>query len=73
MLERNQKDAGTIVDIKFACDAISRKISVHVGADNIVTLSLDLFSIMGFSPREMTFMKKENKGESRFGPEQMFQ
>ena len=55
MIERNLKDAGTIVDTKFAYDATSRKISVHVGADNVVTLSSDLASIMG-SPLE----KKEN-------------
>ena len=51
MIERNLKVAGTFVDTKFAYDATSRKISVHVGADNVVTLSSDLASIMGFSPR----------------------
>ena len=30
MIERNLKDAGTSVDTKFAHDATSRKISVHV-------------------------------------------
>ena len=35
MIERNRKDAGPIVDTKFAYDATSRKISIHVGADNI--------------------------------------
>ena len=48
MIERNLKDAGTIVENKFAYDAASRKISVHLGADNLVTLSSDLASIMGF-------------------------
>ena len=48
MIERNLRDAGTIVDTKFGRDATSRKISVHVGADNVVTLSSDLASIMGF-------------------------
>ena len=42
MIERNLKDAGTIVDSKFAYDATSRKISVDVGSDNVVTLSSDL-------------------------------
>ena len=51
MIERNLKDAGTIFDTKFAYDATSRKIRVHVGADNVVTLSLDLASVMGFSSR----------------------
>ena len=58
MIERNLKDAGTTVDTKFAYDATSRKISVHVGVDNVVTLSSDLPSIMGFSPMEMTFRKE---------------
>ena len=31
MIDRNLKDAGTIVDTKFAYDATSRKIIVHVG------------------------------------------
>ena len=48
MIERNLRDAGTILDTKFAYDATSRKISVHVGVDNVVTLSSDLASIMGF-------------------------
>ena len=47
MIERNLKDAGTIVDTKFTYDATSRKISVHVGVDNVITLSSDLASIMG--------------------------
>ena len=46
MIERNLKDAGTIVDSKFAYEATSRKISVHVRADNVVTLRSDLASIM---------------------------
>ena len=58
MIERSLKDAGTIVDTKFAYDAASRKISVHVGADNVVTLSSDLASIMGFSPRHLTFSEE---------------
>ena len=65
MIERNLKDVGKIVDTKFAYDAASRKISVHAGADNVVTLSSDLASIMGFSPRHLTLEKKENtKGRS---------
>ena len=55
MIERNLNDAGTLVDTKFTYDATSRKINVHVDVDNVVTLSSDLASIMGFSPREMTF------------------
>ena len=31
---------------------------MRVGADNVVTLSSDLASIMGFSPREMTFSEE---------------
>ena len=58
MIERNLKDAGTIVDTQFAYDAASRTISVHVGADNVVTLSSDLASIMGFSPRQLTFREE---------------
>ena len=58
MIERNLKEAGTIVDTKFTYDATSRKISVHVGADNVVTLSSDLASIMGFSPRQLTFREE---------------
>ena len=50
IIERNLKVAGTICDTKFVYEATSRKISVHVGADNVVTLSSDLASIMGFSP-----------------------
>ena len=48
MIERNLKGAGTIVDNKNAYDTTSRKISVHVRADNVVILSSDLASIMGF-------------------------
>ena len=55
MTERNLKDAGTIVDTKFAYEAASRKINVHVVADNVGTLSLDLAGIMRFSPRQLTF------------------
>ena len=54
----NLKDVGSIVDTKFTYDATSTKISVHVGADNVVTLSSDLASIMGFSPRKMTFSEE---------------
>ena len=65
MIERHLKDAGTIVDTKFAYDATSRKISVHVGADNVITLSSDLASIMGFSPRQLTFREeRKHKGRS---------
>ena len=67
MIERNLKDAGTIVDTKFVYDATSRKISVHVGADSEVTLSSDLASIMGISPREMTFREeRKHKGRSEW-------
>ena len=60
MMERNLNDAGTIVDTKFPYDATSRKISVHVGADNVVTWRSDLASIMGFSPRQLT-VREERK------------
>ena len=60
MIERNLKDPGTIVDTKFAYDATSRKISVHVGADNVVILSSHLASIMGFSPMQLTFREERN-------------
>ena len=64
MIERNLKDAGSIVDNKFTYDATSRKISVHVGADNVVTLGSDLASIMEFLPREMTFSEeRKHKGK----------
>ena len=58
MIERNLKEAGTIVDTKFAYDATSRKISIHVGADNVITLSSDLASIMDFLPRQLTFREE---------------
>ena len=58
IIERNLKDAGTIDDTKFEYDAASRKISVHVGTDNVVTLSSELASIMGFSPRLLTFREE---------------
>ena len=68
MIERNLKDAGSIVDTKFAYDATSRKISVH-----IVTLSSDLASIMGFSPREMTFSEeRKHKGKVAVDPNRGF-
>ena len=64
MIERNLKDAGTNVDTIFTHDATSRKISVHVGADNVVTLSSDLASIMGYSTKEMTFSEeRKHKGK----------
>ena len=73
MIERNLKDAGSIVDTKFTYDATSRKISVHVGADNVVTLSSDLASIMGFSPREMTFSEeRKHKGKVAVDPNRGF-
>ena len=69
IIERNLKDAGTIVNTKFAYDATSRKISVHVGADNVVTLSWDLTSIMCFSPMEMTFSEeRKHKGKVAVDP-----
>ena len=58
MIERNLKDAGKIVDTKFAYEATSRKISLHVGADNVVTWSSELAAIMGFSPRQLTFREE---------------
>ena len=73
MIERNLKDAGTIFDTKFACDAASRKISVHVGADNVVTLSSDLASIMDFSPRQLTFREERKyKGMVAMDPNRGF-
>ena len=64
MIERNLEDAGTIVDTKFAYHATSRKISVHIGANNAVTMSSDLASIMGFSPREIPFSEeRKHKGK----------
>ena len=53
----------TIVDTKFAYDATSRKISVHLGADNVVELSSNLASIMGFSPGEITFREERKHKE----------
>ena len=64
MIERNLKDVGTIVDTKFAYDATSRKISVHIGADNVITLSANLAIIMGFSSRQLTFREeRKHKGK----------
>ena len=69
MIERNLKEAGTIVDTTFAYDATSRKISVHVGADNVVTLISDLASSMGFSPKELTFREERKyKGMVAMNP-----
>ena len=65
MIERNLKDVGTIVDTKFAYHAISRKISVHVEADDVVTFSSNLVSIMGFSHMQLTFREeRKHKGRS---------
>ena len=73
MIERNLKDAGTIVDSKFAYEDTSRKISVHVGADNVITLSSDLASIMAFSPEEMTFSEeRKHKGKVTVDPNRGF-
>ena len=73
MIERNLKDAGTIVDTKFAYDAALRKISVQVGADNLVTLSSDLASIMGFSPRQLIFREERKyKGKVAMNPNRGF-
>ena len=69
MIERNLKDAGTVADTKFVYDSTSRKISVHVGADNVRTLSSDLSSIMGFSPRQITFREeRKHKGKVAMNP-----
>ena len=73
MIEGNLQDAGTIVDTKFAYDATSRKVSVHVGADNVVTLSSDLARIMGFSPRQLTFRdERKYKGKVAMDPNKGF-
>ena len=73
MIERNLKEAGTIVDAKFAYDATSKKISFHVRADNVVTLSSDLATIMGFSPREMTVSEeRKHKGKVAVDPNSGF-
>ena len=69
MIERGLKDARTIVDTKFAYDATSRKISIHVGIDNVVILSSDLASIMGFSPTQFTFREeRKHKGNVDIDP-----
>ena len=73
MIERTHKDAGTIVDAKSAYDTTSRKISVLVGADNIVTLSSELANIMGFSPRQLTFRDEgKYKGKVTLDPNRGF-
>ena len=73
MIERNLKDAGTIVDTKLVYDAASRKISVHVVADNVVTLSSNPASIMGFSPRQLTFREERKyKGKVAMDPNRGF-
>ena len=73
MIERNLKDAGTIVDTKFAYDATSRKISVDEGSDNIVTLNSDLASIMGFSPRQLICREdRKYKGKVAMDPNRGF-
>ena len=58
MIERNLKDAETIADTKFAYNATWRKINVHVGAENVVTLRSVLASIMGFLPMKLTFTEE---------------
>ena len=63
-IECNLKDAGTIVDTKFAYDATSRKNQCTLGADNVVTLTSDMASIMSFSPRQLTF-REESKHKGR--------
>ena len=73
IIERSLKYAGTIVDTKIECDATSRKISVHVGADNVVTLSSNLASIMGFSPRQLIFREeRKDKGKVAMDPNRGF-
>ena len=73
MIERNLKDAGTILDTKFAYDATWRKISVHVVADNVVTLSSDLASITGFSPMPFTFTEeRKHKGKVAMDPNRVY-
>ena len=73
MIERNLKDVGMIVDTKFAYDATSRKISVHVWADNVVALSSNLASIMGFSPMQLTFREeRKQKGKVVIDPNRGF-
>ena len=73
MIERDLKDAETIIDTKFAYNSTSRKISVHVGADNVITLSSDLASIMGFSPTQLTFWEERmHKGKVDMDPNRGF-
>ena len=73
MIERNLKDVETIVDTKFAYDATSRKISVHIGADNVVTLSSELASIMCFSSMQITFREeRKHKGKVAMDPNRGF-
>ena len=73
MIERNIQDAGTMVDTKFAYDASLREISVHVGADNVVTFSSDLARITGFSPRQLTFREERKyKGKVAMDPNRGF-
>ena len=73
MIERKLKDAGSIVDTKFAYDATLRKVSVHVGADNVVTVSSELTSIMGISPRQHTFREeRKQKGNVAMDPNRGF-
>ena len=67
------QDVGTIVDTKFAYDATSRKISVYVEADNVFTLSSDRASVMGFSPRQLTFREeRKHKGKVAMDPDRGF-
>ena len=73
MIKSNLKDAGTIVDTIFAYDATSRKISMHVEAVNVVTLISDLASIMGISPRQITFRdERKHKGKVAMDPNRGF-
>ena len=46
---------------------------MHVGADNILTLSSDMASIMGFSPKEMAFSEeRKHKGKFAVNPNRGF-
>ena len=63
MIERNLKVAGTIVDTNFAYDATSRKISVHVGADNVITFVRIWLASWAFRLGSSPLEKKENTRE----------
>ena len=46
---------------------------MHVGADNVIKLSSDQASIMGFSPRVMTFREeRKHKGKVAVDPNRGF-